>query len=1023
MQRLTISKNEGFLGMKPSLCLHQLFQQQAKRTPATVAVVDGDTQLTYQQLDEMSDTLAGYLQQHGLTTNRIAAIFMEKCIDYVVAYIAILKAGGAYLPLDLAYPNILIEKIVAESKPDVLITKQGYLNRVQSLQTTVLDIEDRSVWNDYQYDPAQAKDTTLDSLAYVVYSSGTTGEPKGILAPHRGSVHSYNRRYDFSPYHVGDRVACNVFFVWELMRPLLHGSTIYVIPDDIIYDPLPLLDFIASHEITEVLFTPSLLETVINTADQATLQYKMASLQVLWLNGEVVTTRLKNRMIANLPAHIRLLNTYSISECHDVANENLRETEELISGICLVGQPIPDISLKLMDEALQPVPSGAVGELYVGGPGLARGYLNKPQLTAERFIMIEGKRYYKTGDLARLHANGKLEIQGRCDFMVKIRGYSVHLGAIETALLENTAVKSCAVLPEGAEGEDKRLVAYLVRQEQATWKINPRTGGCVEIQNRIKPYLAHYMIPTVYIEVDNLPVSNSGKLDRSRLPTAPPRKQSNRLQTIQLSQSPTRLEQEEVMAKLWEHVLQLDSGTVQIDSNFFDFGGHSLLAAELAVTIKQIFGVQLMVKDIYASPTLGHLLNRLTTEPNNHYNSTNFAKDAILDPTIVPPASHKPASLDKAKAIMLTGATGFLGAFILDELLRTTDSETEIHCLVRVSSGNPTDGLKRIITNLKQYNLWNHHYETRIKPMVGDLTKPYLGLSAEQFNQYAKNIDLIFHAGALVNYVYAYEVLKPSMVTGTHEILRLACTHITKPVHYVSTNGVFPGNDSDPYLENREISAFAERLEGGYGPAKWVAEMLVWQAVDRNLPVCIYRPGNIGHHSQTGVVNPNDFQFMIVDACKKLGSAPTNKPWAFEMTPVDFLARSIVQFARQPTFGQVYNVVQANPTPAKAVFDILAEKGHIAKFVTVAEWKQNLQAKSEQNGDYILNVLAESLDDVEPYLLDDSRYDRRNFDQTVTKHGIPETVADIAYFRTFINTTYQNGKTKEPATQWRVLQN
>jgi len=289
------------------ICLHQLFQQQATQTQENIAVVDGDNVITYRDLDNLTDCLAGYLQNDGVIYVEPVGILMETCADYVIAYIAILKAGGAYMPLDLAYPDTLLEKIIAESAPKVVVTKSQYSHRLEPhFLGAALSIDARETWKGYIYNEDDVSSLTLDNAAFIAYTSGTTGEPKGVLQTHRAAVHSYLGRYELSSYEPGDRVACNVFFVWEILRPLLRGATCYVIPDDVIYDPLLLTDFIAKHKITEILFTPSLLEAAINSVEPDLIRARLSSLNVIWLNGEVVTTKLKNRLLETLTEDVRL---------------------------------------------------------------------------------------------------------------------------------------------------------------------------------------------------------------------------------------------------------------------------------------------------------------------------------------------------------------------------------------------------------------------------------------------------------------------------------------------------------------------------------------------------------------------------------------------------------------------------------------------------------------------------------------------------------------------------------------------
>ena len=295
-------------------CLHQLFRRQAHLTPGAVAVVDGEVSITYEELDNLTDRLAGYLQAHGVGLDNAVGIFMETCSEYIVSYIAILKSGGAYMPLDLAYPDSLVGNILSEAEPKVIITKARHGERLNGIFSgTVLKIDIDEAWKECVYEPDAVADITLENLAFLAYTSGTTGEPKGVLQTHGSVVYSYMTRYKLSSYGTDSRVACNIFFIWELLRPLLKGAACYVIPDEVIFDPRLLTEFIARHEITEVLFTPSLLESTLNAMDSELTRSKLSSLKVLWLNGEVVTTKLKHRAFEVLPSHVLMINTYSIS--------------------------------------------------------------------------------------------------------------------------------------------------------------------------------------------------------------------------------------------------------------------------------------------------------------------------------------------------------------------------------------------------------------------------------------------------------------------------------------------------------------------------------------------------------------------------------------------------------------------------------------------------------------------------------------------------------------------------------------
>ena len=273
----------------------------------------------------------------------------------------------------------------------------------------------------------------------------------------------------------------------------------------------------------------------------------------------------------------------------------------------------------------------------------------------------------------------------------------------------------------------------------------------------------------------------------------------------------------------------------------------------------------------------------------------------------------------------------------------------------------------------------------------------------ERYQELAEEIDLIFHCAASVNYAYPYEVAKPHTVDGTLEVLKFACTARTKTLQYISSNGVFPGGDETPYLENKEIDGFVDRMEGGYNQAKWVAERLVWSAVSRGLPVCIYRPGNIGHHSCTGTVNPNDFQSLIIKACARSGCAPLVPDWRFEMTPVDFLVAAIAQFSDNSAhLGRVYNIVQQDPVTADSVFAVMEDRGYVTDRVSLGEWKSRLQETADRENDLELGVLVRSLESVEGYLSDTSVYDISEFSKAAAETGLTIPTGGVNYVTRFL---------------------
>ena len=968
-----------------------------------MAIVFRNERISYAQLDQETNALGAHLRCSGITTDDSVGIFMETCPEYIVAAIGTLKAGGAFMPMGLDSPGTLLRAILSESQPKVVLTKEQHLPRLSKFNgMRLLPIDTERSWMNSDAGDLSAQ-AGGDNLAFIPYTSGTTGDPKGVMQTTGSVVSSYFARYEFSSYSVGDRVACNIFFPWEFLRPLLKGGTVYVVPDDIVFVPRTLAEFISEHQISDILFTPSLLQGILNSASHELLRRQLSSLRVVWLNGEVVPVSLLKLALDVLPGSARVFNTYSISETHDVCT--IDSTDLCLDGIdtCPVGFPMDGVKIRVRPEGQSDLAAAGVGELFIGGRGLARGYVKGPDLDSRSFVYWNGERYYATGDLAEVGTGGITRIIGRTDLMVKIRGYSVYLGAIEETLRRHCDVSDAAVVAETIDETTKRLVAYVVRSPQAAWKIDARSGASRDLRSLLERYLPLYSVPTHFIELDELPIDQqTGKLNRKALPAL--RKGVPVAgQPRGLSKHSTAAERHGVLRELWAEALEVDSNTLEDDWNFFDLGGHSLTGLSLTLGIERMFGTELSGTEIYEYPTIGELARFLEQRGSNMTSKITLAEDSILDPEILPRGNAATTRLSEASSVLVTGATGFLGAFLLDQLLRTTGQDTRLFCLVRERNPGQEEPSNRVLQTLKFYGLDGQSTDGRIIPVLGDLSQPRMGLDNDQYEQLAEGVDLIFHCAASVNYAYPYAAAKPHTVNGTLEVLRFACSASPKTVQYISSNGVFPGGDDTPYLENNQIDDFVDRMEGGYNQTKWVAERLVWSAVSRGLPVCIYRPGNIGHHSRTGTVNPNDYLSLIIKACARLGYAPLAPEWFFEMTPVDFLVAAISEISDDPThLGKVYNVVQQHAVPADQVFGRMESLGHVTERVPLKDWKSRLQAVADRDDDLELQVLVRSLDSVEPYLADTSVYDISKFTGAISEIGLTIPTVDADYVTMFL---------------------
>ncbi|KAK3064257.1 hypothetical protein LTS18_008805 [Coniosporium uncinatum] len=963
-----------------SMDLSALFSRQAKQSPDAVALEDEKRKYTYTELDHEVATISQRLRNHGVSRDSLVGVLLGRSADYVIACLAALRAGGAFLVLESAYPADLLADVLSDASPAVIITSKIEARKIKaSVPLVIIDEEQTQEANGQAKEPAPLPaDDDLDRLAFVAYSSGTTGKPKGIANPHRAAVLSYDLRFDLCDVQPGDRVACNVFFVWEILRPLLRGATVVAVPDEISYDPGALVDLLSSKKITETLMTPTLLTAVLSRhPDVGT---RLPELRTLWLNGEVVTTDLAQRAMKALPK-ARLLNCYSACETHEIAAGDIREMLNEKEQYCPVGPPLLPEHTYVLNEDGQKVKSGEEGELFVGGPLLAREYINRPETTAQAFLPdsfnpASGARMYRTGDRARLLSSGLLEITGRVGAMIKLRGYSVVPGKVENSIVAHLAVSHCAVIAHG-EGVERQLVAYIVPDKDKSTDRPAveieESGHSPAARRALSESLAQYMIPTRWIELPELPTHQvSGKVDLKRLPPPPELKPDIAVKP-QTDQDSIKLDD---IAEVWAGVLKISKSVITPDHNFFDLGGHSLSLANLASALSKNYGFRVPVARLADPPTLAGHLETVRSVRDGHTAAVQADLPAVLraDSVLDEEIQTRGATLcpvNKAETILLTGATGFLGAFLLSDLLESTSAK--VLCLVRFtdpSHENRPEGIARLRRNLLDLGLWHDSMMERVEIVPGNLSRKRLGMSPTAFDELASRVQVIIHAGATVNLVYPYAALRAANVGGTREILRLASRN-GATVQYVSTNGVLPPSQEGwPEDAMLDVESVPTKLLDGYGQTKWVAEQLVHKASYRGLPVRIHRAGTISGHSQTGAVNAWDLLNALIVESIHLGHAPEVDGWRAEMTPVDFVSKAIIHLSNQTHTNQfVFHLGDPDPVETKQVFDNLRELGYPTQPLGfddwVALWNEKRNTVKGGEGSFTVDILRSGMPSVD----------------------------------------------------------
>ncbi|MEA5513969.1 non-ribosomal peptide synthetase [Nodularia sp. UHCC 0506] len=583
-QNLLTQWNDTFTDI-PELTAYELFSQQVTKTPDKIAVIFGDESLTYQQLEQKASQLADYLQNLGVQAETRVGIYCDRSLEMVISLLAVHKAGGAYVPLDPSYPQERLKFIINDSKISILITQTSLLNNLPKHSAKIVCVDNiKHEINNHSQSPI-----TNHQLAYLIYTSGSTGTPKGVQILHR-SLSNFLTAMSKAP---GLTAADNLLAVTtlafdiaalEIFLPLTVGACLVLVKRDVTLDGERLAQAIAKHQITVMQATPATWRLLLTSGWEGKQDLKILC------GGEALDNTLAQQLLSCTQ---EVWNLYGPTETTIWSAAQKLSIDQPVT----IGHPIANTQFYVLDQHLQPLPIGVPGELYISGAGVARGYWQRPDLTAERFLLktpplcasapLREYTLYKTGDRVRYLPDGKLEYLGRLDNQVKIRGFRIELGEIEAVLTEHPAVTQAVVT---VREEEPRLVAYII--------LNSQDAEVNDLQPFLANKLPRYMIPGIFVTLAALPLTPNGKIDRKALPTPDPKSFKNENEGFL---TPT----EEVLASIWATVLGVES--VGIEDNFFDLGGHSLLATRLISQVRQVFGVELPLRHLFESPRIADL--------------------------------------------------------------------------------------------------------------------------------------------------------------------------------------------------------------------------------------------------------------------------------------------------------------------------------------------------------------------------------------------------------------------------------
>lgn len=785
-----------------------LFEAIANRHPERIAVVDGEREWTYREmLQDVQGTARWLLEDQGIAINENVCVRMNNSYELIVACLAINYIGACWMPLSFEIPQI--DSMVNDASARLVMT----------------ELPEHRVSNEHvkQFNREQVHQ---DLNLFLVYSSGSTGTPKGILQTQRAFLKALVWRFSVVPNGPDTRMAAHIFFIWEAFRPLLCGGSVYVIPKLTLLDGEALSAFLTTHKITEIQFTPSALTIWVRHLERHPQRFE--HLKCVFLCGEIVRGTLARRLHKALPKPIDLVNLYSISEAPDLAIGNLRENLDC---------EIHPLTSFINDSAISVTDSG---EIIASSPSVSPlGYLGRETLNVEKFDHKATPPRYRTGDRGSF-VDGKLTIKGRCDFMKKVRGYSVQIDELEEEIVRLTGAAN-VVVEVNAEGTELHATIQqpTIKEQQQVFTL---------LRSELPSYAVPARITCIEDGLSSIDPA-SGKRTRLRL----------------LDRQPKQL-----LAALW--LSEIGSSPKDSD-DFFVMGGDSLSAVSLVLKINTQFETDFKIQDIYDHSTFEGLLGQLAgskTEQASRPQQSVLTSDVL---EIVSTHSETAftqeqfTSLRDANDILITGASGYLGTWLTKSL--TDDGHTSVSVLVR--------DIPRWRTQVRaDYGIdlpWD-----RIHCIEGDLELEGFGLSPEVFDQYVRRFDAIAHCASLVNFSVSYARLQQTNKNGLETLLAWATG---ASFHFISSNSIYPANFGR--CEESMLDQLQDAENSSYGQSKWVLEKALRTL---ELPSACYRLGNIGPH-ESGVYNPHDVQMMLIEACVDLDLGIDEERYSIEFSPLE----------------------------------------------------------------------------------------------------------------------------------------
>lgn len=878
--------------------IQNLFEEQVEINQNKIAVVFEGIEVTYKELNEKSNQLANFLINNGLKKGDVVALMIDKSIEMVIGILGILKSGGTYLPIDRDYPKNRIEYILKDANVNLLVDSNTFSNA--------------NLYKKYSKSNIDLKNNNSEDSAYIMYTSGTTGEPKGVIVTHKNVIRLV-KNTNYIKFIENDRLLQTGSFAFdastfEFFSSLLNGITLYLIKKEDLLDPTTFKRYLIENKITILWLTSSLFNKMVEYNNTI-----FKNVRVLLVGGDVLSIKHINLVLDN-NSNIVIINGYGPTE--NTTFSTYYKIEGKYQHNIPIGKPISNSTCYIYDKANNLCPINVPGELYVGGDGVSKGYLNKPGLTKEKFVKKNGQILYKTGDLVYWNSDGNIEFIGRIDTQVKIRGFRIELDEIKQKILQNKNINEC-VITIFEKDNNKSIICYYTSEFNLDEK---------KLKITLKNKLPLYMIPNYFIKLDNIPLNVNGKLDKSKLPEL-------KINNLNNNEKIDGIYYE--LSEAFKEVLNTDY--VDINESFFDLGGDSLLVTSL-VTKLLSKNINIVYSDIFKYSSvkeLGDMINNINTKKSIsddivNYDYTNINK--IIKNNFI---ENYNGEKQKIGNILLTGVTGFLGAHILDSFMKNESGK--IYCLVRSKNDKDAESRLKEILNFFFGNKYNNEFNNRIYIIEGDITNEKIFFDNEGASKIINNVDTVINSAAYVKHFGNLKLFNSINVQGVKNIVNF-CEKYNKMLVQISTLSISGNIIEGGQVEQKNIKTqkifdetklyIGQNLDNAYAYTKYMADIYILNEIYKNnLNAKIMRVGNLTGRYIDGKFQPNVEENAFANRIRtlvKLGKIPSNlMDFYMEFTPIDFASDAIIKLSRTQKNYNIFHVFNDNHAEMKFIIETL----------------------------------------------------------------------------------------------------